>query len=656
MRKRMARVLACGMALALAVGCASKGGQPQAGGGGQTSEGNKEVAIALPYATFDSWDPHYWTSQLLLAQGTIREGLFGYNEKLEVVPKIAEKWEVNSDYTVWTFYLRKDKKWANGDPVTARDFYEAWMLMLSPEKKDTPLWAGAWSLIKNATAYKAGAAKKEEVGIKLLDDYTIRVELIRPHATWLNSLVMAQAMPIHHKILQEHPQDWWDPKYNVFNGPFVVKEWVKGGETVLVRNPNYVGEKYGNVTKITLKPFTDPNARLQAFENGEIQFSFLDDTAQREYVLRNPKLKEGFREELDWAWQGIQFNRADNDKPFDDIRVRQAFAMAIDKQALTEKILKGAAVPATAFSGDPNIADKTKPLPYDVARAKQLLAEAGYPDGKGFPEVTFYAPPANDGRMPLIEAIAKMWQDNLGVKVRIENLETGPYSTMQWAHQNKNIRPGFTLMGGSINWIEPMGLYQNVGHIWWFMDKSTEWKTKHYWEFQQRLDEANKVEKVGDFAALEKKAADLWANRQKIIAAENNEWGKQMALPPTFKDQFDRIAARFKEAQDDKAKLAAYKDALTLILNEERSQVEYQSYKDSAKAALRLMATLDKTPMKDVYPVMVQLNQMALDSAWQVPIYVRKVAYVVDPKLSGVVLNKLAWGNIFLFNYLKYGN
>ena len=253
------------------------------------------VEVSLPYLTFDSFDHAYWTSQLLLAQGTIFEGLFGYDDKLNIIPKICESYTVSDDYKVFTYKLRTDKKWANGDPVTARDFYNAWMRFMSNELQDTPMWAGAWSYIQNAWAYKSGACGPDEVGVKLIGDDVIEVTLNQPFPSFSNALVMAQAMPIHSKTLEEHPTDWWRPEYKAFNGPFIVDEWVAGGETRLVRNPNYVGERYGNVDVIYLKPFSDPNALIQAFENGELQYAGLGDASQVAYVKNHPTLKDGYR-------------------------------------------------------------------------------------------------------------------------------------------------------------------------------------------------------------------------------------------------------------------------------------------------------------------------------------------------------------------------
>ena len=614
------------------------------------------VTVTIPFFQqgITSFDPAYWTSQLLVSQGTILEGLYGYDQKLNIVPKIATSATPNQDNTVWTFKLRKDKKWSNGDPVTARDFYASWMRNLSPELKDAPMWVGFAGLVKNAYAYKAGAAKPEDVGIKVIDDYTIQVTLTQPNAALINLMPVTNSMPINEKVLKAHPNDFWKPGIAVYNGPYVVKAWVNGGDTTLTRNTNYVGEGIGNVGTIVLRPYSDPNARLQAFENGEIQFSFLEDASQLQYAKNSDQMKDNIHQELqDLIWQGVQYDRAIDAGPLYDQRVRQALAMAIDKKSITDNVLKGLAVPTNAFSGNPKVTDKVKGLPYDVAKAKQLLAEAGYPNGKGLPTFTFLAPPANDPSMPVIEAVAKMWSDNLGVKVAIQNNETPVYSTLQWGNYNKKIKTGFSTLGGPMNWVQPTDLLLNSPHTWWFMDFKPGGVAKTA-QYDDQINAVKDLKAPGDWAALQKRADAAWAKLQQTAAAEKNDWGETMMLPPTFKDQWDAIAKDFQSATDAKAKLGAYQNGLTLVLKQEQTNAQYDNMTDTNKQAQRLLAKLSRQTIDQAWATVVPLNQMTVDSAWMIPIYNPVSYYVTDPKLSGVVLNKFSWGGVFQYQYLVW--
>jgi ABC-type transport system substrate-binding protein len=480
------------------------------------------------------------------------------------------------------------------------------------------------------------------------------VTLIEPNAAFPNLLAISTSMPINAASLAANPDEWWNPdKGAVFNGPYVVQSWVSGGDVTLVRNPNYVGDGIGNVGTIVLKPYPDANARLQAFENGEIHFTFLEDASQLEYARNNPDIQANIKEDVqNLIWQGIQYDRAVDPGPLSDIRVRQAFAMAVDKQAITESVLKGLAVPTNAFTGDPNVTSKIKPLPYDPEKAKQLLADAGFPGGAGFPEITFYAPPANDPRMPMIEAVVKMWQDTLAVPIVIQNNEAPVYNTLQWSNFNKDLKPGFATLGGPMNWFQPMDLLLNSGHIWWFMDYKPGGVAK-FVELQDQIDAARNLTEAGDWAELEQRANAAWEKRQQIIAQENNEWGATMKLTPTFKEQFDLLAKNFTEAADAKAKLTVYQNALDMILREEQSITQYENYTEANKEAQRLMIKLRQSTMEEALDTVIPLQQMAVDSAWMVPLYNDKAFYATDPRLSGI-LNKLSWGHIFQFQYLQW--
>lgn len=614
-----------------------------------------EVKVTLPFPVLDTFDTAYWKAQLLISQGTIFEGLFGYEgQDLKVVPKIATSYQASPDNKVWTFKIRTDKKWADGTPVTADDFYNAWMRFMSPALKDAPMWAGFEGQVLNGYAYKAGAAKPEDVGVKKIDEQTLQVTLTQPNPVLENLMVLASAMPIESKVLKEHPNDWWDPKYGAYNGPYVVKQWTNGGETTLVKNPNYVGDGIGNITTFVLRPYgDDPNATMQAFENGDIQFTFISDPSQVQYVQRNPKLKDLYHEVLPLAWWGIQYDRSVNYGPLSDIRVRKALAMAIDKKAITDNVMKGVALPINGFLYDPHF-NNIKPLPYDINQAKQLLAEAGYPDGKGFPTLTFYAPPATNAEVPRIEAIAKMWQDNLGIKVNIQNNETAVYSSLQWANYNQKISPGYSTLGGPMNWWEPIYLLANSNHIWYFMDYKPDWLAKEV-EWDNKINDVANLKTAGNWDQLQQQANDAWANRQKIAAQENNLWGKTMLATPTFKEQFDEIATHYKNAKDDAAKLSAYQDGLKLVLSEQEDQDRYAHMTDETKVAYRQMAQLSQSTMDQAYQYAVPLQQEAVDSAYMVPIAVQKMMYIADPKLTGIILNRFSWGNIFQLQYWSYG-
>ena len=620
----------------------------------------KENVVQLPF--FDnipSFIPFYWQAQHILAQGTIFEGLFGYAPDpkglggVKVVPVLAEKWTCSEDGKTWTFTLRKDKKWSNGDPVTARDFEWTYQYVAGPSLPDVPMWASPLQFIENAWGVKSGALPPDELGVKALDDYTLQIKLATPRFDFNCWLVAGAAMPLHRKTVEKYGNDWWKPGNFVGNGPYIPVSWVDRKEAVLVKNKNYVGE-CGNVDRIILKNFPAGASQVQAYQAGELDLAWIGNVAEYKFVQSNAQLKKAFHETPnDLFWQGYQVSRGFNEV-MDNKKLRQAFAMAIDKATIVEKVLRGLAIPANAFTGDQDIASKVTPLEYNPSKARDLLAEAGYADPKSLGTVTIFAPPANSNEMAFVEAVAKMWQENLGVDVTIQNMDWGPYSSLQWSDVNRDIPWGYSTMGGAINFIEPMGLYQNVGHIWWFMEYDPEWNKTRYWYWRDKDNAVDSLTAVGDFAELEDRANAAWNKRLEIVAAENNDWGKSMMVEPTFRQQFDRIAERFRNATTDEERLAAYKNALRLVIGEERSLDNIAHMTETNKKAQRLMASLFLAKMDECDPLLVQLNQLAVDSAWMIPLYIGKITYVVDPKLSGIVQNKLSWGNIFQFQYLNY--
>ena len=175
-----------------------------------------------------------------------------------------------------------------------------------------------------------------------------------------------------------------------------------------------------------------------------------------------------------------------------------------------------------------------------------------------------------------------------------------------------------------------------------------------YAQYQDQIDAVKNLTAAGDFAALEKRANDAWAKRQQIAGQEKNEWGQSMLAAPTFKDQWDAIAKRFQAAKDDKEKLSAYQDGLTLVLKEEQDQAWYDYRTDANKQAQRDLVKLRLQPLDKAWNILPELQQLAVDSAWMIPIYYDKLYYTTDPHLSGIVVNKLARGGIFQYQYLQW--
>ncbi|MGE5548949.1 MAG: peptide ABC transporter substrate-binding protein [Bacteroidota bacterium] len=626
----------------------------------------KENVVQLPY--FDnipSFVPYYWQSQHILAQGTIFEGLFGYAPdpkglgQVKIVPVIADKWTVSPDGKVWTITLRKDKKWSNGDPVTARDFEWTFKYMCDPSIPDVPLWAGPLQHIYNGWTCKAGGAPMDELGVKALDDYTIRFTLANSRFDFNCWLVVAGAMPLHRKTIEKWGNDWWKPGHFVGNGPYVPQSWVDRKEAVLVKNKHYVGT-CGNVDKIVLKQFaaSGGTTQIQAYQAGDIDGAWIQTVADYRFATTNATLKKVYHETPnDLFWAGYQISRG-FDPVMDNLKLRQAFAMAIDRETLCKTVLNGRATPANMYWTKADaIGSKMKGIPFNVTQARKLLAEAGYPNGKGLPQLTFYvksSPP-----MPEVEFIVDQWRKNLGVNVQIENLEAGVYDQQYvWANWTSTAKAGFTRITAPMNSIETGALDKNSVHTILFYDYPAKIRKQLYEMDQERT---GFLTKEGGTTAAEwepllsrrdKTAADL-----KAIAAKepSKYWVEELCTrKPVFVDQFDEIYANWKAAKTDKEKTEQWRLANRLLLDTERKVIEYNALGEASKKANRIRYEMVNSPFEKAMQLASQEMQLIQDTYWMVPLFMDKAQYVLRPNITGLMVYKFSWGPAF-FNF-KYMN
>ncbi|HYH05248.1 MAG TPA: peptide ABC transporter substrate-binding protein, partial [Bacillota bacterium] len=417
--------------------------------------GAKINEVKLPFSdgtgNIPSFVPYYWQIQHILAQGTLFEGLFGYAPDpkglggVKVVPVIAEKWSYSSDGKIWTIKLRRDKKWSNGDPVTAHDFEWTNRYICSPAIPDVPLWANHLQFVKNSWTIKAGGAPLDELGVKALDDYTIQFTLTFSRYDFNCWLAVGGAVPLHRKTVEKWgPNQWWKPANFVGNGPYIPVSWTDHKEAVLVKNKHYVGY-CGNVDRIVLKNFVAGVSQIQAYQAREIDLAWITGSngvlADYKYTMKRPELKKAYHETpADLTWSGYQVTRGFSNV-MDNPKLRQAFAMAIDRMTLAKTVLNGRSYPLAKYWSDSSpIGKKMQAIPYNISRARKLLAEAGYPGGKGLPQLKFYI----TGNMPEVEFIVDQWKKNLGVKVQIENLENAVYwNQYVWANWTPEAGPGF---------------------------------------------------------------------------------------------------------------------------------------------------------------------------------------------------------------------
>lgn len=437
MRKTWALLLTLLVTLGLLAGCLPGQSKPAekttpAPAQQENSSGPKKGGS---FTTFminpTSMDPHIYSYGAHIHRMALSEGLVTWkNSKFEVGPASAESWTVSPDGLTYTFKIQKGLTWSNGDPLNAKDFEYSIVRAIDPKT-----WAGASASyqgagILNASQFQRGEVTADKVGVKALDDYTLEIKLEKPNANFLMRAAEVWGLPVHKATVEKFGKDWTKPENIVTNGPFKLKSWTVNSEIVMVRNDNYKGPNAGNLDQIKL--FLNP-ANILAYENNEVDS--VEVTA-----ADIDRIKEKMGDQListtTGAVQGFWLMYGDNQTLMDK-RVRQALAMAVDRDKIAKVVSKDTVAPA--YSLFPPVAgeDWTKEFAYkyDVAAAKKLLADAGYPDGKGLPEITLlisYNVAATD---PFTMAVIDEWKTNLGVKAKVENLEWGLFSKKRFEYQ-----------------------------------------------------------------------------------------------------------------------------------------------------------------------------------------------------------------------------
>jgi len=622
----------------------------------------KENVVSLPYMdNIPSFVPYYWQSQHILAQGTIFEGLFGYAPDanglggVKVVPVIATTWEVSPDGKVWKINLRKDKKWSNGDPVTAMDFEWSYKYMCDPSIPDVPLWANQLQYILNGWTVKAGGLPLDALGVKATSDYTLEFTLSSARFDFNCWLVVAGSMPLHRKTVEKYGNDWWKPGNIVCNGPYIPTGWEANKQAILEKNKKYVGE-CGNVDKIILKCYPTSLSQIPGFQARELDAAFIFNVGDYKTVTKNKTLKASLVETpSDLFWSGYQLSRC-FDPIYDNKKVRQAFAMSIDRVTLCNTVLNGRAAPMSSYWPDNNmIGKKLVPIPYDPAGARKLLAEAGYANGKGLPPLKFYI----TSPMPEVEFIVDQWKKNLGVTVQIENLESGVYLNQYvWANYTPEASPGFVRINGPMNSFEAGSLDKNASHTLWFYDIAVSARKKWYDLEQERIQFLTATGGLTetDWKPMAAKKDELFKSYKVMIGKEKHKaWLEDLSREPTFDKQYNEVYANFKKATTDKDRNEQWINANRILLEQEKVQTEYNGMNESNKQARRLRMDMLNSPFDEAIELSPPCLQIMQDQYYMVPLFVEKAQYLLNKRITGFMLYKFSWGPNVAFNY-KYLN
>ncbi|WP_275352985.1 peptide ABC transporter substrate-binding protein [Xenorhabdus bovienii] len=359
------------------------------------------------------------------------ERMVAIDKKDKIIPALAERWETNDNKT-WVFHLRKGIKWSDGSPITAHDVVFSWRRMVTP---DTISPYGSYlvqATVVNAYDVLSGKKKPEELGVKALDDATIEVTLGRPKADLLQMMAHPVMSPISEKVVKKYGNKWTQPEFFVSNGPFKLSEWIVNEKIVGVRNPYYWDDKHTVINKVTYLPLSDYKADLNRYMAGELDIS---NGGPSDFF---PTLKKKFGDQFHISpIMSVYYYLFNTQKPpFNDVRVRQALTLALDRAIITDKVLGNGQKPAFdvvypgsggIFLKHPDYASWTQEQ--RVAKAKSLLNEAGFNENNSLKFTLLYN--TSDGHKKIAIAASSMWKKNLGVEVVLQNQESKSlYDTM----------------------------------------------------------------------------------------------------------------------------------------------------------------------------------------------------------------------------------
>lgn len=376
-------------------------------------------------------DPHINNAD---STGTILSSLFNGLVTLSgdgrtVLPGMAERWEVSSDGLTYTFHMRADARWSNGEPLTARDFLDSFMRILDPQLGCED--AGYAFPIRGARDFLEGrTADPASVGINAPDPHTFIIRLDYPAPYLLGLLTNFPFYPVYMPSLdanggrRQRGGPWTRPGVLVSNGPFILEEWRPNAFVRVRRNPKYWDAGRVRLREVRFYPTDDENAEERSFRAGQLHVTArLPQTKVAVYEAAHP-LELHVVPVLRTNYLTFNVSRA----PFTDARVRRAFSLAIDRERLVHAALGKLATPAYAMvrpgNGGFRPADGFR---FDPAEGRTLLADAGFPGGAGLPPVEFTLNGNTGATLAVADVLERMWAQNLGVRVAVLPVEFKVY-------------------------------------------------------------------------------------------------------------------------------------------------------------------------------------------------------------------------------------
>ena len=350
---------------------------------------------------------------------------------------VAESLNISEDGLIYTFNLKTNSKWSDGETVTADDFVYA--LRRAADPSSGAEYTAFIEYVKNAASILAGDLPKESLGVKAIDDYTLEIELESPTGYFLDILTYPIFAPVRQDIIERYGNNWTlNPKTYIGNGAFIMTEKSPDSKIVMIKNTNYWNKNEIIPEKITFVMMQDPTLALAGIKEGSLDFS-VKVLSQDIESLKNDGILN-----IAPYYSTVAFGINDNDVILKDKRIRKALSLAIDRNYIVEKVVLTAKSPTSAWvplgaydvegdfreNGGEYLDISKEAYSNNVATAKRLMAEAGYPNGEGFP-VLEYKTTSDLVYIQVAEAVQQMWKENLGVDLQISSMEWAAYQQMR---------------------------------------------------------------------------------------------------------------------------------------------------------------------------------------------------------------------------------
>ncbi|MGZ4112028.1 MAG: peptide ABC transporter substrate-binding protein [Tumebacillaceae bacterium] len=452
----LATTVLAGMAL---VGCGggstTTDATPQNNGGGDKPDAKQEINLALT-DELPTLDVSKATDNLsFTVLGQIGEGLTRLDHTNKVIPGIAEKWDISADGLKYTFHLRDNAKWSNGDPVTAKDFEYSWKRTLNPKTGAQYAFMVAW--VKGGDEYNGGKVKTpDNVGVKALDDKTLEVTLSHPVPFFLEQMTFPVFFPQDQKFVEAAgDKNGADADKVNSNGPFKLTDWQHEQTVTLVKNDTYYNKDQIKLTKVNYQVLKDSTAAVNLYETGQLDRSTglvrdqIDTYKSSPEYGTEPELTNGY----------LEFN--EKEKVFTSAKIRQAFTYAIDGDAFADIVYHNGTKGATGLVPDGTSNGQGGDFRKDqgdlinraanAAKAKDLLAEGLKEVGMtSFPKVKFTIDDGDVGKKAA-EFLKEQWRSKLGVDVEVEAV---PFKLRLDKEAKHNYDLGWALWGADYN--DPM--------------------------------------------------------------------------------------------------------------------------------------------------------------------------------------------------------